>query len=82
MQTHIEHDHEPVNVKQRQHAKQRIVATKVVEPIHLAHIRDQIVVSEHDTLWQSRCSARIRQGYQIFSRINCHGWDIAIAFQQ
>src|SRR5207237_8725494 len=80
MQTHIEHDHESVNVKERQHTKERIVAMKVVEPIHLAHIRHQIVVSEHYALWQTGCAARIRQRYQVFSRINRHRWDIAIAF--
>ena len=82
MQPHIKHDHESVNVNQRQYTKERIVAMKVIEPIHLAHIRYQIVMSEHYALWQTRCPARIWQCYQIFSRINRHGWDIAIAFQQ
>ncbi len=82
VQTHIEDHHEAVNVKERQDAKQRIVAMKVIEPIHLAHIRHQIVVSEHDPLWQTRCTARIRQCHQVFSRINRHRCDIAITFQQ
>ena len=82
MQTHVQYDDQAVNVKQRQDAEQPVVSMKVIQPVHLAHVRDQIVVSKHHAFRQTSSAAGIRQRYQILARIYFNWRNVAVALQE
>ena len=82
VQPHIEHHAQTINMKERQDAKQPIVFSKIIKAVHLAHVRDQIVMGKHHSLGQARSAARIRQSDDIFFGIDVHLRDHAIALEQ
>ncbi len=82
VQSHVEHDYQTVDVKQREDAQQSVAGSKVFKPIHLPHVRDQIVVSEHHSFRQTRGTAGIRQGHQVFTWIDLDLRHVAVAFHQ
>src|SRR5260370_39664360 len=82
VQTHVKHDNQAVNMEKRQDAQQGVVLMKVSQTVHLAHVRDQVVVREHHTFRQTRGAAGIWQRYQIFKRIDLNARHIAVTFQE
>src|SRR5688572_23335427 len=67
---HVQHDHESVDVEQRQDANQRVRLEEITKTFHLTDVRDQVVMREHDTFRQASSAARVRQRDKIFMRID------------
>ena len=82
MQSHVEHDNQTINMKERQNAQQNIVTIEIVESVHLAHVRHDIVVRQHHALGQTRRAARIRQRDQIVLGIDFNRGHLAVTCQQ
>src|SRR5215510_27232 len=69
-------------MKQGKDAQQDVIPMKIIKPVHLAHVCDQIVVSKHDAFGQAGSPARIWQRYQIFFGINLYAGDVAVTVEQ
>src|SRR5882672_9748931 len=82
VQAHVQDDDQTINMKERQDTDQRVVLGEVLQTVHLAHVRDQVVVSEHDAFWESGCAARIRKGHEIFARVDRNRGKISAALEQ
>ena len=53
VESHVQDHHKTVDMKEWEYADEGILFRKVIQTIHLAQIRDEIMMREHDALWHA-----------------------------
>ncbi len=78
----VQDDHQPVDVKEREHTDELIVIADLLNPNRLADVCHQVVVREHDPLREARGPAGIGHGDQVLARVNGYFGYLPIVFHQ